>query len=78
MSPRFITAPSARNTSENSAVEEPIPAPSDNDGNNDPVVVIVEPVVTAPEISTTPLMSIVAPLISTSLSDTRSNTPSAL
>ena len=73
-----MTAPSARKTSENSAVEEPIPAPSDDAGNNDPVVVIVEPVVTAPEISTTPFISMVVPLISTSLSDTRSNTPSAL
>ena len=78
MSPRFITAPSARNTSENSAEEEPNPAPSDDAGNKDPVVVIVEPVVTAPEISTTPFMSIVVPFISTSLSDTRSRTPSAL
>ena len=73
-----MTAPSARKTSENSAVEEPIPAPSTEDGNKDPVVVIVEPAVIVPEISTVPFISMVVPLISTSLSDTRSNTPSAL
>ena len=74
----MITAPSARNKSENSDDEEPSPAPSDAAGSKDPVVVIVEPVVRAPEISTAPFISMVAPFISISLSDTRSNTPSAL
>ena len=76
--PRFIKAPSARKISENSADEEPNPAPSTDDGSKEPVVVMVEPVVTAPEISTAPFISIVVPLISTSLSDTKSRTPSAL
>ena len=64
--------------SENSAVLEPRPAPSTVAGMIEPAVVIVEAFVIAPEISTSPFISMVAPLISTSLSDTRSNTPSAL
>ena len=78
MSPRLISAPSARKTSENSAEVEPSPAPSEDAGINDPFVIIVDPVVRLPEMSTSPFISIVVPLISTSSSDSRSNTPSAL
>ena len=74
----MITAPSARKTSENSAEDDPKPAPSTDAGSTEPVVVIVEAFVIAPEISTAPFISIVVPLISTSSSDSRSKTPSAL
>ena len=73
-----MIAPSARKTSENSADAEPNPEPSTEAGKTEPDVVIVDPFVIAPEMSTAPFMSIVVPLISTSSSDTRSNTPSAL